>query len=303
MIYHHYSLRIERLRDEHPKHKIIWTICVASWHATVSYLSITSVLTLLLCFPCNSTNLLALYRRFPRKQLVMADSGVSHHADSSGPPSAPGSSNSAKSLASPRKQGRFLIIEPPRIEEEDDLSDSSSSFIGSSRAGVSRDIESRFEMATQRTSPFGQSGGVSGASVSASGVGNVGAPLSSASSDSLGSAKRVQSPPGSSNGFAAPFVVKNTDGPLFDPEVPNSDSQLKSRPELALHTEISWKTGVDLLKICRRACAEPRQQPSASPMRLPEKDTARRISRRTDARLMPLNVRAQCSYWLRYCFQ
>ena len=148
----------------------------------------------------------------------MADPRYSDRSDSSGPQSPPSSTNSVKQLASPRKQGRFLIIEPPRMEEEDDLSDSSSSAVVSPRFGVSRGIESRFGMATRTVAASDQNNAIgSTASVQTSGSGKTGAPLSSASSDTIGSSKQVQSPPSSLTTTVAPFVVKNTDGPLFDP--------------------------------------------------------------------------------------
>lgn len=138
--------------------------------------------------------------------------------------------SAAQTVSPPRQKGRFLIVEPPKLDEEEDLTESSAS-PGTSPATyenlTSPEIQSRFTKATQSPSKTSQ------AASNATSVARNGsdasfgsAPNSTNSAPRSGPARNQTSAPlsdsssstSSSHGpSATPFVIKNTEGALFDP--------------------------------------------------------------------------------------
>lgn len=194
----------------------------------------------------------------------------------SGPMDAPRAARLPQGIASPRKQGRFLIVEPPKTEYDDDLTDSSVSPSSSpvsysnlaevsaqSRLGKPMPYEVDSKGTDYRSSPsrranggpsFGgdthrPEGAVAGASASdhtpsspsatrqpysmakrgaSASVGAQGATkarrrFSSDSSTSSSSCSESTTPSYCSDTPSVPtgtgFLVKNRDGPLFDPSM------------------------------------------------------------------------------------
>lgn len=135
----------------------------------------------------------------------------------------------AQTISPPRQKGRFLIVEPPKVED-DELTESSASPSTSPATYAnltSPEIQSRFAKATTSPTkattkaPTGHPGTRDGADTSfGSAPGSTGsAPRSGPARNQTSAAlDDSSSSTSSSHGpSSTPFVVKNTEGALFDP--------------------------------------------------------------------------------------